>query len=373
MRILNLISTLTGGGAERQLAYLSRELRRRGHDIHVGYSHFGPGGWPTDLGATLFPRRSPWNVRRVRDTVALIGELQPEIIQTWSVATDVIGGLAAARSRVPWIIRESSHPSARRPARIEALRLVIARRFVSGIVANSPGGVSYWRSQATRVPVGFLPNALPQADTPASLSAAAATNGRSSGIFVGRLDAEKNVDVIISAAARIIRDRDFTLSICGEGPEGERLQALARTLGVDAHVRFLGYQQDVLSHLRSASLSVLVSDVEGTPNAVLEAFASGTPVVLSDIPAHRDLAPPESVMFVGVKDVAGTADAMTHVLDHPEAAAERANRARSALTTHSMAAAGDALEDFCLDILARAGRRLISPPGSSASSPRSSV
>jgi hypothetical protein len=343
MRILNLISTLTGGGAERQLAYLSAELARRGHDVHAGYSHAGPGVWPTDLRATEFPGRSPRDVRRVRDALAMIRELQPEIVVTWSLATDLIGGLAAARAGVPWIIRESSLPSARHPPRTEALRLLIARQFVSGVLANSPGGLGYWRSHTSRVPPPSLPGALPV------LSSGAC------GIFAGRLDPVKNVDIIISAAARVIRERDFALAICGEGPERDSLERLARALGVEAQVRFLGYQHDVWSHLRRASFSVLVSDVEGTPNAVIEAFAAGTPLVLSDIPAHRDLAPPESVLFVGLKDVAGTADAMTHVLDHPQAAAERATRARSALETHSMAAAGAALEDFCHEILARSG------------------
>lgn len=41
MRILNLIPTLTGGGAERQLAYLTRELRRRGHEVLIAYIQDG--------------------------------------------------------------------------------------------------------------------------------------------------------------------------------------------------------------------------------------------------------------------------------------------------------------------------------------------
>ena len=368
MRTLHLISSLTGGGSERQLAYLTRELVRRGHDVHVGYSHPGPGvtGGRTRVPATHLPARSPWSIRRVADVVALIRKVRPDVVQTWSVAMDVIGGVAVAPLRIPWLVRESTWPAAWDRPKLETLRVRIARQFASGVLANSRAGLGYWRSRAPEMPVALLPNGVP-----ARWISAAAIPRRpvtdATGMFVGRLDAVKNVDVIIAAAAQVIRSRDFRLTICGEGLERGNLKSLAVRLGIESHVHFMGHQHRVWGHLRRASFSILVSDVEGVPNAALEAFAAGTPVVLSDIPAHRDFAPPGSVLFVGVDDVEGTARAMTQVLDDPEGATERATRARSALTAHSIEAAGDALENFYLEVLER--RRPVptaSPPGWSA-------
>jgi len=367
MRTLHLISSLTGGGSERQLAYLTRELVRRGHDVHVGYSHTGPGrGGANAVAATHLPPRSPWSLRRVADVVALIRMIRPELVQTWSVAMDVIGGLAVAPLSIPWVVRESTWPTGWDRPKLETLRVCIARQFASGVVANSRSGLDYWRSRAPEMPVALLPNGVP----PRWISAAAIPRRpvtEAIGMFVGRLDVVKNVDVIIAAAAQVIRDRDFRLTICGDGLERDNLKSLAVRLGIESHVHFMGHQHRVWGHLRRASFAVLVSDVEGVPNAALEAFAAGTPVVLSDIPAHRDLAPPGSVLFVNVDDVEGTARAMTEVLNDPEGATERATRARSALMAHSIEAAGDALENFYLEVLER--RRpapIASPPGWSA-------
>src|SRR5436190_4015234 len=162
MRILHLISSITSGGSERQLAYLVRELARRGHDVHVGYSHAGPGRWTASgVASTCLPARSPWSIRRVPDLVALVREVRPDVVQTWSVAMDVICGLAAAPLRIPWILRESTLPTAwNRPA-LEGLRVAITRQFATGVLANSRAGLSYWRSRAPNLPAGLLPNAVP--------------------------------------------------------------------------------------------------------------------------------------------------------------------------------------------------------------------
>lgn len=300
------------------------------------------------------------------DVVALVRSVRPDVVQTWSVAMDVICGLAVAPLRTAWVLRESTLPTAwNRPA-LEGLRVAITRQFASGVLANSRAGLGYWHSRAPKLPAGLLPNAVP-----ARWISAGAMPRRpitaATGLFVGRLDAVKNVEVIIAAAARVIRERDFTLTICGDGRERDSLKSLASQLGIESHVHFLGHQHRVWNHLRRASFSVLISDVEGVPNAALEAFAAGTPLVLSDISAHRDLAPAGSALFVDVDDVEGTARAMKQVLDDPEGAAERAAVARSAVIAHSIESAGDALENFYAEVLERRRRvPTVSPPGWSA-------
>src|SRR6185503_9029583 len=74
---------------------------------------------------------------------------------------------------------------------------------------------------------------------------------------------------------------DARLTILGDGPLRHSLEALARSLGIADRVDTPGYG-DVLPRLRQADLFVLSSDYEGLPAVVLEALASGVPVVTSD-------------------------------------------------------------------------------------------
>jgi glycosyltransferase involved in cell wall biosynthesis len=110
-------------------------------------------------------------------------------------------------------------------------------------------------------------------------------------IMVSRLIEVKNCSVAIkaflSAAAPPAR-----LIIIGEGPRRLQLEELVQRLGARERVVFKGLmpRTSVYAHLRSADVYISTSWVEGLPNAVLEAMAAGLPVVLSDIPPHREIA-----------------------------------------------------------------------------------
>lgn len=98
-------------------------------------------------------------------------------------------------------------------------------------------------------------------------------------LFVGRLTAQKQVDVLLRAAARM--RHPAPLVIAGEGPERERLQALATTLGLDGRVRWVPYlPQPALAPLyREARALVVPSREEGLGLVAVEAHLSGAPVV----------------------------------------------------------------------------------------------
>ncbi|MDA8344247.1 MAG: glycosyltransferase [Thermaerobacter sp.] len=82
-----------------------------------------------------------------------------------------------------------------------------------------------------------------------------------------------------------------TLVVAGEGPQGAALMQAAARLGVGSRVRLLGWQDDLVPFYRSISAYVSLSRKEGLPYAALDALAAGLPVVLSDIPGHRELVP----------------------------------------------------------------------------------
>lgn len=106
-------------------------------------------------------------------------------------------------------------------------------------------------------------------------------------IFIGRLAEHKNVDVLLDAVTLASEQLGEPVDTCiiGDGPERARLETHAAELAVDDHITFTGFvaaDDDVIAHLKSATVFVLPSIREGFPNTILEANACGVPSIVVD-------------------------------------------------------------------------------------------
>jgi glycosyltransferase involved in cell wall biosynthesis len=111
-------------------------------------------------------------------------------------------------------------------------------------------------------------------------------------LFVGRLAAVKGVPLLLAALVRARKERPaLTLSLVGDGPERASLEAEARTMGLEQVVTFLGYrsQEEVAHLLAQSSVLVLPSFAEGVPVVLMEAMATGLPVVATRIAGIPEL------------------------------------------------------------------------------------
>jgi glycosyltransferase involved in cell wall biosynthesis len=111
-------------------------------------------------------------------------------------------------------------------------------------------------------------------------------------IFVGRLDAQKGVDMLLRGLQRIKRhwpDVRWELSILGEGELRQDLERLAEQLDVSTEARFCGKVEDVPARLGESDIFVLPSRAEGMSNALLEAMVSGLPCIATHIPGNLAL------------------------------------------------------------------------------------
>ena len=99
-------------------------------------------------------------------------------------------------------------------------------------------------------------------------------------IALGRLVVNKHCQMLIRAYAR--RPRPYDLVILGEGPLREDLTQLCRSLGVEARVHMLGFVQNPYPCIRAAKFFVSASNAEGFPNAMIEAMILEKPVIATD-------------------------------------------------------------------------------------------
>jgi glycosyltransferase involved in cell wall biosynthesis len=101
---------------------------------------------------------------------------------------------------------------------------------------------------------------------------------------VGRMSPEKNHENLIRAFAQVRRKHgNALLRLLGGGPLETRLRELANELGVAGSIDFRGFGHDVPGFLRDLDVFVLPSDSEGLPLSLLEAIASGLPVVATSV------------------------------------------------------------------------------------------
>lgn len=111
-------------------------------------------------------------------------------------------------------------------------------------------------------------------------------------VYSGRLIDRKNQEEAIKGFVAATTNEKCALVILGEGPEREKLEKLSEGR---SNILFFGQVNNVPEFLQAADVYLATSKSEGLPNGVLEAMATGLPVLLSDIPQHMEVLEPDPV------------------------------------------------------------------------------
>lgn len=317
------------------MSYLASELARAGHEVHLASRRGGPNLERMSDAGVVWHRlgglgnRDPVIFFKL---VGLIRRLRPDVVQTILTPMDILGGAAALLTRTRWVLRESS--SAPLYASGLRYRLRTALGLLSdAVVSNSAGGYDYWRAARGGSPLRVIPNAVPVDEIAASDSARAGGFAFDPDakvvLYAGRMDEGKNVEGLIAALARVADEAPFAAVVCGDGPRRGRAERLARELGVADRVVFTGYVSNLWDLMKRADAFVSLSRFEGCPNVVLEAMACGCPLVVSDIPAHREILDERGALFVNPDSPEEAARALKATLLRGDAARRRARAARA--------------------------------------------
>jgi glycosyltransferase involved in cell wall biosynthesis len=292
-KVLFVINSLTGGGAERVLTtILARsEARRDRHEMSLALLDDEPDAYPPP--DWLDVRRLGGGgglVESVRNLGSLQAELRPDVTVSFLTRSNVANAIANIASSRPVVISERVHTAAHLGAGLSALaaksmvRLCYRRSNRVIVVSKGVGDhlVGDFGLPADKVSVIYNPVDIGRIAGLAGQAAEAAP-GRPFIFAMGRLVPNKNFELLIRAYAGL--QTDALLVIAGEGPHRPMLEGLAAELGLQGKVVFPGFVANPYALMREALFYVLPSNAEGFPNGLVEAMAVGLPVISTDCPS----------------------------------------------------------------------------------------
>jgi glycosyltransferase involved in cell wall biosynthesis len=271
-----------------------------------------------------------------RELAALVDTVRPHLIHTWFDDSLLMASPVAAHFGIPLVHRLCNLPSlykAYEPGGIGHDEMTArALRAATRVIALS--------SEAADDAVAFygivrpivIHNGYPLAGERGGGAARVEKEpGRLVLLNVGRLAPQKGQTYLIEALGRLAAKHPHVeLWLAGVGPLEPALRAQAAAAGVSAHVRFLGFEEDVTALHAAADIFVFPSLFEGFPNALGEAFLAGLPVIASDLSVvrHDILGGEPSAVLTPVGDAGALAAAIDRLVSDAPARAALAARAR---------------------------------------------
>ena len=293
--------------------------------------------------------------RRIKSHLAeLIEEEEIDLVQTHLLETldfHVMGLLRTTRASAvvwtihnvvflpegstPWLwLKQLGHKLLYRHHASRVAGIVVVSADVEKAVVNQIGAV---RERVTLIPNAVdLANQSAMSDKSALLTELGIGEPATLALAVGRIAEQKGYRFLVEAATAIVAERpEVHFVIAGDGPLREDIVGCVDRAGLRDRFHFLGVRDDVSRLLASCDLFVMPSLWEGLSIALLEAMAAEIPIIATSVSGTvQAMVPDETGLLVPPADATSLADAILRVLDDPEAARERGQRARRRVEEH---------------------------------------
>jgi len=301
MRVLHMIDELHLGGAQTHLRTLLKAWQRKPGYHHTVLSLFGDGVVGAqlremgievkclDLAGEIRSRRYLSVAGKIQNTIA---GLKPDLVEAHLSYSRLIGLYAAARAGIPKrfafehgdvYLKSLGWRLANRFGQLTSNRVIAVSQAMADWMAETHG-ISRSRLMVLHNcidPEGFQPSQKPAISRhDLGISGAAyvfcAVGSLGEGV-------NKRMDICIRALAETRRsETDALLLICGDGPLRPSLEGLAKELGVESFVKFLGLRQDVPDVLNMADAFCHAAPFEPFGLVCMEAMYMGLPVLVPD-------------------------------------------------------------------------------------------
>lgn len=284
LKICFLAGTLGQGGAERQLFYVLEALKKAGSRVHLLCLTRGE-FWEEPIRRLGVPitwvgQASSPAVRLYR-IMREVRAVSPDVLQSQHTYTNIYVSIVGRLAGLREIGAIRGDPTKRDGSKIVNRYQLLAPRF---IVANSMRAILKGTELGIHTDQShFLPNVV---DTSHFVPEKRPEGEETRLLTVSRLIQSKRLDKFIQLVARLREETSLRAraTIVGSGPMRTSLENMAGSLNLtpDA-VEFKGEVADPVGEYRKADIFVFFSEGEGMPNVVLEAGASGLPVVSSNV------------------------------------------------------------------------------------------
>lgn len=311
------------------MVLLAKGLKQRGWTVSV-ISIMPPQAFEDELRSAGIAVESLGVRRKISGCVALfhlaslVRAFRPDVLHAHQVHANLAARLVRLLVRVPVVISTAHSIVEGGPWRERAYRLTDPLCDLTTSVAQE-GALRYTKVGAVpAAKMQFVPNGI-ELDAYRHLPSARciARSEFSAGsafvwLAVGNIRTAKNYPALLQAFATASKSRDSILLIAGEGPVSDLLR-LRDTLGLTDKVRFLGLRRDIQQLMSGADAYVISSSWEGTPMALLEAAASGLPVVATRVGGIASVIQDGITgLLVEAQSPSQLAQAMSAMMNHTE-------------------------------------------------------
>lgn len=343
IKLLILCSTMSGGGAERNVSTILHFLDRERFSLHlclfrrdVSYPI------PDDVPITVLDKYRPWDIPiAIVKLARLIDREKPDVIFSAFSHPNFIAGnaLGLVRHRPKWVARIGSHPDLDEKGLLRLWMSVLYRR-ADMVLPNS--------EKLNRVFVGVYPSVKDRIHTVRNPKDFATMDEEAKRpierdrpeveyiLSVGRMTEVKRIDLLLDTFASIQDRTEARLCICGSGPLLEKMRRQAERLGVAHRVQFAGFCENIFAWMARARIFVLTSDHEGSPTALIEAQGLGIPAISTDCPTGPGeiIEHGKTGLLVPTGDQEALADALLELLSNPERCDEMGAAAKQRTRRH---------------------------------------